>query len=54
MVGVLAGIMVLINLLRVNFDDLSWGENSSSYLGVLSMTLVVIGMLFSNKTEIKE
>ncbi len=53
-VAILAGIMILTHLFEVNFENLAWEENKSSYLGIISMLLLVIAMIFSNKHDSKE
>ncbi len=50
---VVAVIFFLFNVLILNFKDLSWTENSSSYIGMLSMFFVVGTMIASNKHEKK-
>ena len=52
-VAVIAGIMILIHSFEVNFMDVSWKENKSSYLGIISMVFVFIAMVFPNKHDRK-
>jgi len=46
--------MVITSLLTfIEYTDLSWSENNGSYLGVLSMILLIVSMIYSNRYEKK-
>ena len=47
---ILIGVAVVIIIGHISvtdFGDLSWSNNSGSYLGILAMILLVIGMVIS-------
>jgi hypothetical protein len=46
-----AVIIIIGQLLVIDYDDLSWTNNAGSYLGLFSMVLLIISMLFSNRYE---
>jgi hypothetical protein len=48
---IFAGALIIVQFGFIDFDDLSWAANSSSYLGILSMTCVIIAMFLSNRAE---
>jgi len=48
-----AVIMVVVQLGVVEYSDLSWSVNAGSYLGILSMILLILSMIFSNRYEKK-
>lgn len=35
----------------VDYSEMSWSNNAGSYLGIISMTLLIIGMIFSKRFE---
>ncbi len=37
----------------VDYSDLSWTENAGSYLGIVSMLLLIVSMVLSNQHEKK-
>lgn len=47
----LAVVLIIVQLTIVDFDDLSWSNNSGSYLGVFSMVLLILAMIASNRAE---
>ena len=53
-VAVLAGILIIIHLFRIDYQNMSWTENKSAYLGIISMSLIMIAMLLSNKESQKK
>jgi len=47
---ILIGVAVVIIIGHISvtdFGDLSWSNNSGSYLGIIAMVLLVIGMVIS-------
>ena len=44
-------VLIIIQLVMVDFDELSWSNNYGSYLGVLSMALLILAMIASNRAE---
>ena len=47
---VLIGVAVVIIIGHISvtdFGDLSWSNNSGSYLGIIAMLLLVVGMVIS-------
>ena len=46
LVGV-AVILIIGHISVTDFGDLSWSNNSGSYLGIIAMILLVIGMVIS-------
>ncbi len=47
----LALILIAISLYYMDFNNLSWSNNSGNYLGIISMVFVIISMIASNKFE---
>ncbi len=50
---VFAAIVIAVQLVHMNYNDLSWGVNASAYIGISSMVLVIIAMVVSNKHDRK-
>ena len=50
---IFAFIIIIGQLTVVEYTDLSWSENAGSYLGIISMILLIISMIYSNRYEIK-
>ena len=50
---VVAIVLVVIQLTKLDFSNLSWSNNEGSYLGVLSMIFIILSMIFSNRYEKK-
>ncbi|MBN2165297.1 MAG: hypothetical protein JW717_03375 [Marinilabiliaceae bacterium] len=48
-----AVIILILQLTVVNYTDLSWAENKGSYLGIMSMILIILGVIFPNKDGIE-
>ncbi|WP_417592948.1 hypothetical protein [Owenweeksia hongkongensis] len=49
-----ASILIIIQLFIFDYQDLRWGANSSAYISIVAMLLVVISMILSNRNERKE
>ena len=50
---VVAIVLVVIQLTKLDYGNLSWSKNEGSYLGVLSMIIMILSMIFSNRYEKK-
>lgn len=53
-IAVVCAFLVLANIALINFNDLSWAQNSGNYLGIGSMTLCSLAAYLSYKKEKKE
>lgn len=51
---IFAVIIIIGQLIIVDFADLSWSVKSGSYLGIISMILLIISMILPNKYEAKK
>ncbi len=47
-------ILIVIQLIVFDYQDLRWVANSSAYIGIVAMLLVIISMILSNRNERKE
>ena len=45
------GIIILVQLTMTDYSNLSWSNNSGSYWGVISMTLLIMSMVLSNRYD---
>lgn len=52
--SVIAFIVLVGQLALFDFSDLTWSNNSGSYLGILTMTCITIAMISSNNYEKKQ
>jgi len=50
---ILAVVVIIVQLGVVEYTDLSWSENAGSYWGIISMILLIISMIYSNRYEKK-
>jgi len=50
---IFAVVMIVVQLGVVEYSDLSWSVNAGSYWGIISMILLVISMIYSNRYEKK-
>ena len=41
--------IIIIDLFFFDYNNLSWANNRSNYLGLISGILIIISMIFSNK-----
>jgi len=46
-----AVVLIIIQLTIVDFNDLSWSNNSGSYLGLFSMVFLILAMIASNRAK---
>ena len=53
LIGV-AVVLIIGHISVTDFGDLSWSNNSASYLGIIAMILLVIGMVISMVEKKKE
>jgi hypothetical protein len=44
-----AAILIASHLFTMDYNNLSWENNSASYLGIIGMILLILSMLFSMK-----
>lgn len=50
---IVAFAFIIAQLIIVDYTDLSWSENGGSYLGIISMILLIISVIYSNRFEAK-
>ncbi len=50
---VFAIIFIAAQLFHINYTDLSWAVNASAYIGIISMVLLIIAMVASNRHDKK-
>ncbi|MCU4175657.1 hypothetical protein [Carboxylicivirga sp. N1Y90] len=50
---IFACIVIVGQCMVVDYSDLSWTENAGSYLGIVSMLLLIVSMVLSNQHEKK-
>ncbi len=50
---IVAIIIIIGQLIIVDYTDLTWKENAGRYLSVTSMVLLIISMIVSNKHKLK-
>ena len=43
---IVAIIIIIIDLIFVDYGNLTWSKNLSSYSGILAMICLIIGMIF--------
>ncbi|MPQ48265.1 hypothetical protein GCQ56_14775 [Marinifilum sp. N1E240] len=48
-----AVVVIVVQLGVVEYSDLSWSVNAGSYWGIISMILLIISMIYSNRYEKK-
>jgi hypothetical protein len=46
---IFAFVVIIGQLIIVDYTDLSWSENAGSYLGIISMILLIISIIYSNR-----
>lgn len=46
-----AVIIIICQFIIVDYTDLTWSKNAGSYLGIISMILLIIAMFYSNRYE---
>ncbi len=50
---VCAIILIIVNILMIDFDNLSWKINKHTYMQIIAMSFVVVSMVLNLKTKIK-
>ncbi len=53
---IVSALLILLNLLSIDFNNSSWTNNRSSYLGILSMIALVASLwisIYSDKAKHK-
>jgi len=50
---IFAVIIIIVQLTVVKYTDLRWSENTGSFLVIISMILLIISMIYSNRYEKK-
>jgi len=50
---IFAVVVIIVQLGVVEYTDLSWSVNAGSYWGIISMILLIISMIYSNRYENK-
>lgn len=52
---VIVAIIVTIGQLAIiDYSDLSWSKNAGCYLGIISIVLLLVSLIYSNKYEKKK
>jgi hypothetical protein len=51
---VFAIIIIIGQLIIIDYINLSWSNNGGSYLGIISMICLIISMILSNRYEKNE
>ena len=54
MIGFWSIAILAIMYFRINYNDLSWKENSSSYIGIISALCFIVAMIGANRQENKK
>ena len=50
---IFAVIVIIAQLTVIDYTNLDWSENLGSYLGIISMILLIISMIYSNRYATK-
>ena len=50
-ISLLSSTLIVFWVINLNYDDLSWKENTAAYLGIGAMILLLVGMIISNKKK---
>ncbi|MCT4590829.1 MAG: hypothetical protein N4A71_23600 [Carboxylicivirga sp.] len=48
-----ATVFIIVHLVFIDYTNLGWSENSGNFLGIFSMVLLIISMVYSNRYEKK-
>lgn len=48
---IVAIILIIVALTYIDFGDLSWKTNRGEYFGIISMIILIILMIYSNRKE---
>jgi len=47
----IAGILIIGQLTVIDYQDISFGNNAGSYLGILAMFFLIVSMMLSNRYD---
>ena len=47
----IAVILIIAQFIIIDYSDLSWSKNAGSYLGIISMILLIISVIGSNRYD---
>ncbi len=47
----IAALLIILTLYFLDWNDLSWSNNFGNYLGIISMLLLIMAMVLSNRHE---
>jgi len=50
-ISIFAIVVIIAELLIINYDNLSWSKKAGSYLVIISMIFLIISMILSNHYE---
>jgi len=48
---VVASIMAIVHLIMIDYHNMNWSQNDTSYIGIVSMILIIISMILSNRYD---
>lgn len=48
-----ATVFIIVHLVFIDYTNLGWSKNSGNFLGIFSMVLLIISMVYSNRYEKK-
>lgn len=50
---IFASLIIIVQLITLNYDNLSWKANDGNYIGIFSMICLIVSMIFSNRYDKK-
>jgi len=50
---IFASLIIIAQLLTINYENLSWKFNVGNYIGIFSMICLILSMIFSNRYDKK-
>jgi len=48
---IIAIMLIAVQLCGLNYSSLSWSDNSGRYLGIISMILIILSIVFSHRYD---
>lgn len=48
---IIAFALIIGQLIIIDYTNLSWSENAGSYLGIISMLLIIISLIYSKRYD---
>ena len=48
---IFAGILIIVHLATIDYSNMSCLQNDGNYVGILTMILIIISMILSNRYE---